>query len=60
MIDKITRGLNIFKKYSDVSLGAEHDILYVHITGLSDKDATKLNKLGWYYEPDDDYWSIFI
>lgn len=58
-VDQIIEGLNIFKKYGEVSIQAEHDELFAGPVSqeVSTDDRKRLEEIGW--RDGDTGWSIF-
>lgn len=59
-VDCIIEGLEIFKKYGEVEVAAEHDVFYAgpwEDMDIKGDDAALLEKLGW---TEGEYgWEIF-
>lgn len=57
-------GLAIFKAHGQVSVSAEHDIIYAGPNGLevelTELEKELLDKAGWHYEDEVDSWARFV
>lgn len=58
-VDAIIEGLEIFKKYGEVSIASEHDVFYAGPTDseVDDDDRKRLEEMGW--SDGDMGWEIF-
>lgn len=63
-IDKIIEGLQIFAKYDEALVEAQHDTLYAGPVGASageilGADEKRLKELGWFFDDSVDSWATF-
>lgn len=60
LIKRLAEGLDIISRQAGASVATEHDILYAGSSApLSDEDKERLIALGWFWDAENDSWSIF-
>lgn len=60
--DEILEGLKILRKYGELEIAAQHDVLYAGTTeplGMSKQDVDAIESCGWHFDDEFDSWSIF-
>ncbi len=57
----LVAGLNILENYSpDAEVSAEHDVIRVHVSKVSDDDKELLEGYGWFFDTDHNAWCKYV
>ncbi len=64
MMSKVKAGFDIFLKYGEWNISAEHDIIYAYPVldevKVSEEDVKALEELGWWWDDDSDCWAKWV
>lgn len=60
-LNQVIEGLQVFAKYDEHNVCAEHDIIYARAyTDLTPEDTATLERLGWHWSKQADSWGVFV
>lgn len=57
-LKRLLAGLEIFNKYGDSDVSAQHDIIYAGRETTNQEDSAKLKELGWHKEEEFECWGF--